>query len=400
MPAPLFLSGPCEVCGLQTNGRHFGVMSCRACASFFRRAENWKKDKKPCEKDGNCHILINGKYPCKPCRLQKCYEVGMDSNRFQTNRDLISSSMKKVPESLATFLGRPAFILCCEPAKIAVNKTFIDMTYLVDAAAKMFQRQPSHNFRPFQYQNSLEKLALTLDDMRLKAPDERMLKIRKMGKAESIFIWEQSFLRAVEWLASFPEYNELENYIKLEIVKAAWIGWTRLEKLAETADYQRKLVLADNVYMLGDDTCLDFGNFEFDLTWCTNYTMEQLEFYISPQLEQYCQQCVQDLVELAPTNIELNYMLLQISLYHAGNKCQGKVLEACEKLMQTQADHLHEYYVNKMKQPYYSGRLAKMLRINKGIEADMRGRAERNQLATLFNVLKIEFSHPDMFDAN
>ncbi|UMM33193.1 hypothetical protein L5515_006759 [Caenorhabditis briggsae] len=379
MPAPLFLSEPCEICGLHTTGRHFGVMSCRACASFFRRAENWKKDKKPCETDGSCAIFVNGKYPCKPCRLQKCYKVGMDSSRFQTNRDLISSSMKKVPESLATFLGRPAFILCCEPAKIAINKTFIDMTYLVDTAANVFQSQPNNNFRPFQYQNSLEKLALTLDDMRLKAPDERI---------------------AVEWFASFPEFNKLKNYIKLEIVKAAWIGWTRLEKLAETADYRRKHVLADNVYMLGDDTCLDFGSFEFDLTWCTNYTMEQLEFYISPQLEQYCQQCVQDLVELAPTNIELNYMLLQISLYHAGNKCQGKVLEACEKLMQTQADHLHDYYVNKKKQPYYSVRLAKMLKINKGIEADMRGRAERNQLARTFNVLKIEYSHPDMFDAN
>ncbi|PIC24541.1 hypothetical protein B9Z55_017840 [Caenorhabditis nigoni] len=66
--------------------------------------------------------------------------------------------------------------------------------------------------------------------------------------------------------------------------------------------------------------------------------------YISPQLEPYCQQCDQDLVELSLANIELNYMLLQTSLYHAGNKCHGKVLGPCKKLMQTGAGHLHDYY--------------------------------------------------------
>ncbi|PIC24535.1 hypothetical protein B9Z55_017839 [Caenorhabditis nigoni] len=408
MPAPLFLSGPCEICGQQTTGRHFGVMSCRACAAFFRRAAGWVRQRTECPK-GNCKIFADGKFQCKKCRLQRCLDVGMDASKFQSNRDLISCSnkfMKRVAlfigpsQSLSTFLGRPMFILCCEPDRASHIKTFIDVQHLVNIAHKMFHQEPTMNGRPYQYHNSLEKLSITLDDMRLKQPDKRITRMTKIGKDESIFVWEQAFLRAVEWFANFPEFNELEDFIKLEIMKASWICWTRLEKLTETAEYQRRRIFSNTVYMLGNDTCLDFEDYEIDLTWCTNYTREQLEFYMSPAVEQNCQGCVQDLVNLAPTSIEVNYMLLQVSLYHAGKKCQGKVLEACEKLMQVQADHLHDYYVNKMKQPNYSARLAKMMKINKGIEADMRDRAERNQLATLFNVLKIEFSHPDMFEAS
>ncbi|CAP22533.1 Protein CBG01241 [Caenorhabditis briggsae] len=398
MPAPVFLSGPCKICGLQTTGRHFGVMSCRSCAAFFRRAAGSEKRKIECP-IGNCEIFGGGKFQCKRCRLKKCYEAGMDVKKFQNNRDLISCSsnfskrqnfIASSPQSLSNFLGRPSFILCCEPDKATFRNTVIDVTYL----------PPSINCRPYQYQNSLEKLAFSLDELRTKHPDQKIMQLRRLGKEELMYILEQSFLRAVEWFSNFSEFQELEDYIKLEIIKTAWFGWIRLEKLSETADYQRKQIFPEDVHMLGNDTCLEFGNFEIDLSWCTDYSMEQLMFYIPPQEEQNCRQCVQDLIDLSLTNIEVNFMLLQVSLSQAGKRCQGKVLEACEKLMQTQADHLHDYYVNKMKQHNYSGRLTKMLKVIRLLEEDIRNRTELNKLARVFNVIRLEFSHPEMFDVH
>nr|AAO39191.1 nuclear receptor NHR-103 [Caenorhabditis elegans] len=137
MPAPLFLSGPCEICGQKTSGRHFGVLSCRSCAAFFRRSATWSRKKVQCVK-GTCKIFEDGKFNCKQCRLKKCVEVGMDSKKFQTNRDLISSC--SVPQSLCNFLGRPEFILCCEPDKASVFKTTIDVTYLVDMAKNLLEK--------------------------------------------------------------------------------------------------------------------------------------------------------------------------------------------------------------------------------------------------------------------
>nr|AAR11987.1 nuclear receptor NHR-128 [Caenorhabditis elegans] len=79
MPPPLFLSGPCEICGQKTSGRHFGVMSCRSCAAFFRRAATWKTERADCKKE-NCQIFERGKFSCKVCRLKRCLEVGMDAS--------------------------------------------------------------------------------------------------------------------------------------------------------------------------------------------------------------------------------------------------------------------------------------------------------------------------------
>ncbi|CCD71002.1 Nuclear hormone receptor family member nhr-134 [Caenorhabditis elegans] len=406
MPAPLFLSGPCEICGQKTSGRHFGVMSCRSCAAFFRRAATCSRIFGRCP-NGNCKLLENGKFKCKKCRMKRCLEVGMDETKFQCNRDLISSSnkfQKRVslieppPQSLSTFLGRPTLLLCCEPTRASHIKTLINVTYMVDVARDILKRDVSTKI-PYQFHNSLERLALSLEEIRSREPDEKIKMLRKIGQEESLLIWEQAFLRAVEWFSNFSEFNALDELSKMTILKSAWISWTRLEKLAETADHQRKKIFGDSVMMCGNDACLDLANYEVDLTWCTNYTTEQLLFYLSPEIEQNHFLSLQELVELNPTSTELSYMLLQITLHLAGKKAQGQLLEITEMLLEAQGNHLHEYYVKKLKMPNYVMRLAKLMKINRRIESDMRDRVEKNHIARIFNILKVEFSEPDMFES-
>ncbi|CAR98421.1 Protein CBG26975 [Caenorhabditis briggsae] len=66
MPPALHISGLCEVCDQPAFGKHFGVLSCRACAAFFRRSGNWLKQKK-CDKE-NCKIFEES-YKCKICEI-------------------------------------------------------------------------------------------------------------------------------------------------------------------------------------------------------------------------------------------------------------------------------------------------------------------------------------------
>lgn len=70
----------------------------------------------------------------------------MSFTEFQNDRDLISSSLRptnytktSAPQSLANFLGRPEFILCCEPDKASSTKRLVDVTSLVDKAWAIFQ---------------------------------------------------------------------------------------------------------------------------------------------------------------------------------------------------------------------------------------------------------------------
>ncbi|GMS92699.1 hypothetical protein PENTCL1PPCAC_14874, partial [Pristionchus entomophagus] len=68
----------CLVCGAASNYLHLGMDVCRACASFFKRAEAMGR-KYPCRKaDGNCIISkADGLLLCRGCRFDKCVAIGM-----------------------------------------------------------------------------------------------------------------------------------------------------------------------------------------------------------------------------------------------------------------------------------------------------------------------------------
>ena len=103
---------------------------------------------------------------------------------------------------------------------------------------------------------------------------------------------------------------------------------------------------------------------------------------------------VSELLKLNPTDVELNFMLLQLCLHDAGKKFQGKILETTDEIIRIHADNLHEYYTKTQKMYNYSGRLTRLLRINKDIETDVRHQREKQRIAELFNVLSLQYSHP------
>jgi len=66
----------CRVCNDNASGMHFGVMSCEACKSFFRRSIR-AEAKYMCRAKKCCDINKNTRNKCQHCRLQKCVDVGM-----------------------------------------------------------------------------------------------------------------------------------------------------------------------------------------------------------------------------------------------------------------------------------------------------------------------------------
>ena len=70
------LSPSCRVCGDKASGNHFGVSSCEACKTFFRRSVR-ANSQYSCRGDRNCAITKTTRSRCQYCRLQKCLVVGM-----------------------------------------------------------------------------------------------------------------------------------------------------------------------------------------------------------------------------------------------------------------------------------------------------------------------------------
>ncbi|PIC13369.1 hypothetical protein B9Z55_027764 [Caenorhabditis nigoni] len=82
----------CLVCGSRQSESHFGGMSCRACAAFFRRFFNSKKFVIKC----TCTSKTVGSHPCRSCRVAKCFAVGMTPTKLCGQRDPNGSSPKKL----------------------------------------------------------------------------------------------------------------------------------------------------------------------------------------------------------------------------------------------------------------------------------------------------------------
>ncbi|KAH7726165.1 nuclear receptor NHR-61 [Aphelenchoides avenae] len=76
-----FLSEPstsCSICGDLALGVNFGVRSCNACAAFFRRSVVQQRNY-VCRRGKKCNVQIDNRR-CRYCRLQRCFEFGMNVN--------------------------------------------------------------------------------------------------------------------------------------------------------------------------------------------------------------------------------------------------------------------------------------------------------------------------------
>ncbi|CAI4222761.1 unnamed protein product [Auanema sp. JU1783] len=81
----------CRICKERSDGAHFGIDSCRACAAFFRRSMSLKKSY-TCRRGGdNCDIRRKDIATCRKCRLKKCIEAGMALENIQSQKGSAAS---------------------------------------------------------------------------------------------------------------------------------------------------------------------------------------------------------------------------------------------------------------------------------------------------------------------
>uniref|UniRef100_A0A1I7T1M2 Nuclear receptor domain-containing protein n=1 Tax=Caenorhabditis tropicalis TaxID=1561998 RepID=A0A1I7T1M2_9PELO len=396
----------CQVCGQGAHGKHFGAITCRACAAFFRRCGT-TNNFKPCRRAKNCEFLKNGWFNCKPCRLQRCRDVGMTIDNFQFDRDTFCPRKARVafenfhnqlPQTMGTYLGRPNLILFCAPDfhDGYDPKCYIDVQFLVDTAAEVLKKGSEI---PIRAPNSLEKLALGLQAIRGFQMREMKI-VTKIGKDETLALWQNDILKVAKWLTYFDEFQKLPHGLQVDILNGIWKVWSRLENVAVTAIGRRQKICDEKMimaYVEKEQLVCDLLKVEVDLTWCSRFTLDQLKFFGDHDAEERTEDLIQAMMDLQPTDVELSYMMCQLCFHYVGKRYQGVIMEIAERFQESLSNDLHDYYVNRMNMPQYSMRVAQMMKINNHIQKDIyRGRV-KSELAKVFDVFYIEFSHPEVF---
>ncbi|CCD74243.2 NR LBD domain-containing protein [Caenorhabditis elegans] len=378
----------CRICGMKAHGTHFGAVTCRACAAFFRRSSKSKWINKKCQsKTGN-----KARCFCRPCRLRRCLDNGMEDTKFQYGRDLnLPADDNPLVPSISNFVGRPEFLLFCD-SKSSGSKIVIDVQPLIKEASRLLRNGCA---TPLRAESQLKKLTLGLKVMQCDLKNVKCFD--KIGKAEFLDIIEFYFMAGVKWVSHFDHFQKLDQDLQMKLAQSIWNIFIKIHKCSNTAKYRKSNSIGTHDQKILRNMCVDREKVKFDFSWMSDYPQHFVKKYMFTH-NTYDSEIVEALIKLDPTDVELTYMIAQLCFEYAGKRFQGEILKVTDHFQQTLSNDLHHYYTSELNRERYLKRLTDFMKINKLIQKSIWETRPHRELGKVFNVLKTEFSHPEMFE--
>lgn len=345
---------------------------------------------------GKCDVSGNDRYQCRACRLKKCKELGMTPENVQMDRN--SESFDESISSDGTFS------LALEPVQHSTlyqslknPKILIDVTPTINRLKTVLaSSMPPLVNNDYFNMNTLERMKFALWNYR----SERKFGDLKFEKQIVVEIpnkkWEQDLIRIANWLLHSEHFRMLPLEEKMAIFKKIWMRWRKFEKWLISVDTFGHKVYKENVIVCSNYNAANLDKIQIDYSNITDRSNEEMNQLFGKQLHRMQREVARPLAQMAPSTIEMTYMLCQLVWNSLDVELDNYSSDIGEQFLTEISENLHEYYVQQNVQNY-AWRLQKLMKIVNNVKEIEREREEMMKLAELFDVFKIKLSDADLF---
>ncbi|KAK0422170.1 hypothetical protein QR680_007410 [Steinernema hermaphroditum] len=343
------MPGVCAVCDAPAHGVHFLVNTCRACATFFRRAVAEKRSFSCRRATKNCRITKNEPMACRYCRLQKCIKLGMKVNAPPPRPTMSSCSCTQTEP----FPNETRSDDCQNKAMVYDGTRLVqDLRNILTGPGPKNLPPSTSRLRTLQYSYRSLRVQVNVDDLQIK---ESVTFTEMMA---TMFDW--TLRNLATWAMSCEEFSSLDFNDK-------WIAFKHLWRVAQIPEpvYRTTELLGNDT---NDSRLLLPNGVVIDMVTATpaveDKTKKDFLEFNKTNNKRIMRNISIPLKEAKPTEFEFVFLLAQC-LWNDGG-CDGlsePAIEVANQYREEISKEIHDYYVEELRMHNYAPRLARIMNL-------------------------------------
>ncbi|EGT49881.1 hypothetical protein CAEBREN_01801 [Caenorhabditis brenneri] len=348
--------------------------------------------------EDKCAVSSVDRYQCRLCRYNKCVELGMTPENVQYNRDAIPTSRKRKDEGPIIPANDLKALSYPETSLLGKPRTIMDISALSAKIREILNERTSSVDAVTRKMNTLEIADYALKKWRnQQRSEEKMEVLDKLPVRQMFAIFEKQMIVVAEWLIQHPDFRLLDEQERYIFFKSIWNMWRRFERFEMSVKMFGQRAVEQRKFAISNEQLITVG-FHIDFSEITDIPNDSVHEMFRISMMKLFDQVAKPLLDLRPSSIEMAYMLTQMSWQVAGKALQGKVMEIGERVCDELANNLHAYYLREEMRSNYAGRLVRLMSVVNAVKKIHMERRKTMELARIFEIFKVEFSEPDIFD--